>query len=89
MLSVDADPRHFGDDHSYVGRAKRILERHKVQATSVFLPGDWNDVVGVFNVSGYGKIVIDGKGIVRGVNVRGAELEKLVEQILDADKQDK
>ena len=89
MLSVDPDPGYFGDDRSYVGRAKRILERNKVQARSVFLPGGWNDVVGVFNTSGYGKIVIDGKGVVRGVNVRGAELEKLIERILDAEKQDK
>ena len=89
MLSVDPDKGYFGDDHSYVERATGILDRHKVQATSVFLPGGWNDAVGVFNVSGYGKIVIDGKGIVRGVNVHGAELEKLVEQIVDAKKEDK
>jgi len=87
MLSVD--PEHFGDDHRYVKQAKAILERHKVDAPSVFLPGGWNDVEGAFNVSGYGKLVIDGKGVVRGVNVRGAELEKLVERILDAEKTDK
>jgi hypothetical protein len=42
----------------------------------------WDDAQRTFNLSGYGKLLVDRKGIVRGVNLHGAELERLVRQVV-------
>ena len=47
----------------------------------------FHDTVHAFNLSGYGNVVVDGKGIVRGVNAHGKELERLVEEIMGATKE--
>jgi len=52
-------------------------------------PKGLDDVVQTFNVSGYGNIIVDAKGIVRGVNVHGKQLERLVEEILGKNNVDK
>jgi hypothetical protein len=40
-------------------------------------------------LSGYGNILVDAKGIVRGVNLHGKELERLVKEIVEGKKPDK
>ncbi len=39
-----------------------------------------------FNLSGYGTIVVDATGIVRGVNLYGKELKHLIETIMEEEK---
>jgi hypothetical protein len=82
LLSVD--PGYFGDDKRYLDQARKILEKRKIDWPSVFLPGGWSDAGRVFNLSGYGLVLVDARGIVRGVNLRGDDLEKAVAQAVDA-----
>ena len=84
LLSVD--PEYFGHDPRYIAQAGKILEKHKIAWPSVFLPGGWSDAGRVFNLSGYGLVLVDAQGIVRGVNLRGDDLEKAVARALDATK---
>lgn len=79
LLSIDAG--FFGSDNRYLSQAKKILETHRLTWPSIFLPGGWNDAVRLFNVHGYTKVVLDGQGIVRGLNQHGAELERLLKQL--------
>ncbi len=81
LLSVD--PGYFGESDEYVAMANKFFESKKIDWPSVFMSGGWNDAVRTFNVSGYGNIVVDAKGIVQGVNVHGKELEKLVEEMVE------
>jgi len=76
------DAGYSSSDTGYTTRAKQIFKSHRITWPNTFLPGGWNDAVRIFNVGGYGKVVLDGTGIVRGVNVHGAELEPLIKQIL-------
>jgi hypothetical protein len=87
LLSVD--PGHYHKDDRYIAQAKKLLDQYKVDWSNVFLPGGWDDAMRTFNASGYGKMVVDGKGIVRGVNVHGGELERLVKQLLSNPSADK
>ena len=84
LLSVDAE--YFGHDRRYVDEARKILEKRKIDWPSVFLPGGWSDAGRVFNLSGYTLVLVDAQGIVRGVNLRGDDLEKAVAQAVDAGK---
>ena len=79
LLSVD--PEYFGKDDGYITQAKKLFEKHKIDWPNAFLPGGWADVMHTFNLSGYGNIVVDAKGIVRGVNVHGEALESLVRSL--------
>jgi hypothetical protein len=76
LLSVD--PGYFGKDKSYLGSASKILKKQKVDWRCAFLPGGWSDTRQVFNLSGYGLVLVDAKGTVRGVNLRGEGLERAV-----------
>jgi hypothetical protein len=84
LLSVD--PEYFGNDQRYLDQARKILEKQKIDWPNVFLPGGWSDATRVFNLSGYVLVLVDAQGIVRGVNLRGDDLEKAVAQALDASK---
>jgi hypothetical protein len=84
LLSVD--PEYFGDDQPYVDQARKILEKRQIDWPSVFLPGGWSDAGRIFNLSGYGLVLVDAQGIVRGINLRGDDLEKAVAQAVDATK---
>jgi hypothetical protein len=83
---IDVDPEYFENQQQYLTQAKRILDKHKLDWPNVLAPNGFNDVVRTFNVSGYGNIVVDASGIVRGINVHGNELERLVEAILGGKK---
>jgi hypothetical protein len=84
LLSVD--PGYFGQDRRYVEQARKILEKRKLDWPSVFLPGGWSDTERIFNLSGYCLVLVDARGIVRGVDLRGDDLEKVVAQTVDATK---
>jgi hypothetical protein len=84
VVLIDVDPGYFKTPEEYLPRAQKVLERHKLDWPNVIAPNGFSDTVRTFNVSGYGNIVVDAKGIVRGVNVHGAELERLIETVVQA-----
>jgi hypothetical protein len=81
---IDVDPEYYPKQEQYLPKAKKILEKEKLSWPNAMAPAGFNDMVRTFNVSGYGNIVVDASGIVRGVNVHGPNLERLVEQIVAA-----
>ena len=83
---VDVDPGYFEKQEQYLPQAKKILEKHKLSWPNAIAENGFNDTVRNFNVSGYGNIVVDAKGIVRGVNVHGPALEKLAAEIMEGNK---
>jgi hypothetical protein len=80
------DPEYFDKPADYLPRAKAILERHKLTWPNAIAPKGFDDTVHVFNLSGYGNIVVDAQGVVRGVNVHGKELERLLEEVVAGKK---
>ena len=83
------DPGYSNDKDKYLARARTILKKQQLEWSNVLAPKGLDDVVQTFNVSGYGNIIVDAKGIVRGVNVHGKQLERLVEEILGKNNVDK
>jgi len=82
VLLLSVDPEYFPKDESYQARAKEIFAAKKVDWPNVFLAKGWADAVRMLNAPGYGNVVVDGKGIVRGVNVHGKDLEDLVRRVV-------
>ena len=81
MVLLDVDPEFFGKADDYLPRARKILERQKLSWPNAIAPKGLQDTVRVFNLSGYGNVVVDAQGVVRGVNVHGKELERLLEEV--------
>jgi hypothetical protein len=82
VLLLSVDPDYFPRDDSYKATAKKIYATKKVDWPNVFLAKGWTDAERTFNAPGYGNILVDRKGIVRGVNLHGKDLEKLVRQVV-------
>jgi hypothetical protein len=61
--------------------SKKIYEKHKVEWPNVFVPDGWTGVLHAFNAKGYGKILVDPKGIVRGADLHAAGVEALLKKI--------
>jgi hypothetical protein len=89
VVLIDVDPAYFEKPEEYLPQAKKILERHKLDWQNAIAPKGFHDTVRYFNLSGYGNVVVDAKGIVRGVNLHGKELERLIEVIVEGEKADK
>ena len=87
MALIDVDPEYFESQQRYLAQAKKILDKHKLDWPNALAAHAFNDMVRTFNISGYGNVVVDANGIVRGINVHGNELERLVEAILGGKKQ--
>jgi hypothetical protein len=79
---IDVDPAYFKTTEEYLPKAKKVLERHKLDWPNAIAQNGWGDMVHTFNVSGYGNIVVDAGGIVRGLNVHESELERLIDKIM-------
>ena len=86
MALIDVDPEYFESQQQYLAQAKKILDKHKLDWPNALAANGFNDMVRTFNISGYGNIVVDAKGIVRGVNLHGKDLERLLEEIVEAKK---
>ena len=84
LLDVDAGPSSRPED--YLPRARKILARHKLEWPNAIAPKGPQDTARVFNLSGFGNIIVDAKGIVRGANLHGKDLELLVEEIVKGKK---
>jgi len=89
VVLLDVDPEFFQRPDDYLSRARKILERQKVNWPNAIAPKGFQDTVRVFNLSGYGNVIVDAKGVVRGVNVHGKELERLLEEVVAGKKADK
>ena len=84
VILIDVDPDYYPKPEQYLPKAQKILEKHKLKWPNAMAPKGFHDVVHAFNLSGYGNIVVDAKGIVRGVNLHGNALEHLVEEVMGA-----
>jgi hypothetical protein len=89
VVLIDVDPGYFKTPEEYLPRAQKVLERHKLEWPNTIAPNGFSDTVRTFNLSGYGNVVVDAKGIARGVNVHGTELERLIDTIVEAKGADK
>jgi hypothetical protein len=89
VVLLDVDAEYFGKPEEYLPKAKKILERQKLTWPNALAPNGFNDPVHAFNFSGYGNIVVDDKGIVRGVNLHGKDLERLIDGIVEGKTADK
>ena len=89
MVLLDVDPEFFGKSDDYLPRARNILGRQKLTWPNAIAPKGFQDTVRVFNLSGYGNVVVDAKGVVRGVNVHGKELERLLEEVVAGKRAEK
>ena len=89
MILIDVDPGYFEKPEDYLPQAKKILERQKLDWPNAIASNGFDDTIRAFNLSGYGNIVVDAKGIVRGVNLHDKKLEHLVEEIIEGKRADK
>ena len=89
VVLLDVDPGFNSKPEEYLPRARKILARHKLDWPNGLAAKGFRDTIYAFNLSGYGNVVVDAKGIVRGVNLHGQDLERLLEEILDGKKVDK
>ena len=89
VVLLDVDAGYFEKPETYLPRARKILDKLKLDWPNAMAPKGFHDVVHAFNLSGYGNIVVDANGIVRGVNVLGKEFERVVEKLIGATKPDK
>lgn len=84
LLSVD--PVILKKREEYLPRAGKILARQKLDWPNALAPKGFDDTMHAFNLSGYGNIVVDAKGTVRGVNLHHKELERLLEVVVAGKK---
>jgi hypothetical protein len=89
VVLLDVDSEFFSKPEQYQPQARKILARHKLDWPNAIAPNGFKDTVRAFNLSGYGNVIVDAKGIVRGVNLHGEELERLLEKIIKEKKVDK
>ena len=89
VVLIDVDPEFSPNQNDFLPQAKQILEKRKLTWPNALAPKGFTDTMRAFNVSGYGNIIIDAEGLVRGVNVHGEALEQLVVEITHAKKASK
>jgi hypothetical protein len=89
VVLLDVDPGYFSKPEEYLPQARKILARHKLDWPNAIAPSGCKDTVHAFNLSGYSNVIVDAKGIVRGVNLHGKDLERSLEEIVKGEKDDK
>ena len=89
VVLIDVDPGYFSKPEDYLPRVQKVLARHKLDWPNAIAPNGFKDTVRAFNLSGYGNVVVDAKGIVRGVNLCDKDLERLLEEVVAGKKVDK
>jgi hypothetical protein len=88
VVLLDVDPGIFSKPEEYLPRARKVLTRLKLDWPNALAPKGFQDTVHTFNLSGYGNVLVDAKGIVRGVNLHGKDLERVVEEVVAGKKAD-
>ena len=89
VVLIDVDPGYFSKPEEHLPQARKILARHKLDWPNAIAPNGFKDTVHAFNLSGYGNVIVDAKGIVRGVNLHEKELARLLEEVVKGKKVDK
>jgi hypothetical protein len=89
VVLIDVDPGFFSKPEEYLPRTRRVLARHKLDWPNAIAPKGFKDTMDAFNLSAYGNVVVDAKGIVRGVSLHGDDLERLLQEIVEGKKVDK
>ena len=89
VVLIDVDPGYFKTPEQYLPKAKKVLERHKLDWPNAIARNGFHDTVRTFNVSGYGNIVVDAGGVVVGVNLHGKDLERAIDKMLAAQETEK
>ena len=89
VVLIDVDPGFPSPPEKYLPRARKILDRLKLDWPNAIAPNGFKDTVHAFNLSAYGNVIVDAKGIVRGENLHEKELERLLEEVVKGKKVDK
>jgi hypothetical protein len=89
VVLIDVDPGFFSRPEEYLPRTGKILARHKLDWPNAIAPKGLQDTIRAFNLSAYGNVIVDAKGIVRGVNLHDKDLERLLEEVVEGKKADK
>jgi len=89
VVLIDVDPGFFSKPEEYLPRAKKVLARHKLDWPNAIAPNGFTDTAHAFNLSAYGNVIVDAKGIVRGVNLHEKDLERLLEEVVEGKKGEK
>ena len=83
VLLLSVDPEYFQSKaEKYAPLAEKIYQRMKLDWPNVWVPGGWGEMMRVLNATGYGKILVDAHGVVRGLNLHGKELEQRVREVV-------
>jgi hypothetical protein len=89
VVLIDVDPGFSSEPEKYLPRARKVLARHKLDWPNAIAPNGFKDTAHAFNLSAYGNVIVDAKGIVRGVNPRERDLERLLEEVVEGKKAEK
>jgi hypothetical protein len=76
MLSVDLG-YDFSMDKSLQGNAER-LQAQGVDWPNVLLPKGFDDTQRLFHIDGYGLTLVGPDGLVKGVNIRPEDIDRLM-----------
>ena len=83
-LSVDMG---YGSDAATARKScGTIMAKNNVSWPNVFDPKGFDGVMRNFNISGYGLVLVDPIGIVRGIDIRVAQANLLLDKILKTAK---
>ncbi len=80
LLSVDRG-RKPGDEERLLKATHSLQEKLKLDWPNIFVPDSWSGVLRTFNIKGYGLILVDPKGIVRGAGFHAKDLESMMKAI--------
>jgi len=83
VILINVDPGYEMKPEDYLPKSEKIFKKLKLSWPNAIAERGFSDTVQAFNQSGYGNIIVDAKGIVRGVNVHGPDLEKLVKNVVE------
>ncbi len=75
------DPEYCTKKEQYEPQGKKIFTKLNIDWPNVWVSGGWGEMNRTFNADGYGTILIDSVGIVRGINLRGEVLAKRIREI--------
>jgi hypothetical protein len=86
---MDVDPGFFAEHEEHLRRATNLLARLKLDWPNAIVPNGFKDTMRSFNLSGYGNIIVDAAGIVRGVDLHGEDLQHLLDELVKGKKIEK
>jgi len=81
VLLLSVDPEYYPKKEQYEPQAARLFKKLDLDWPNVWVAGGWGEMNRKFNADGYGKILVDGQGMVRGITLHGEELARHVREI--------